>query len=99
MKFWYFIKWSYNRTRKEVASWEQWQWMWLVTMSFMWAYVFSPKDSNGADVWLTMLCATVVIYWFGYALVFKSIKNAWSNFNKEQQDLVNNLKVDHDVTR
>lgn len=99
MKFWYFIKWCYNKIKKDVAGWQSWHWMWFVTMCLMWGYVFAPKDSKIENVWLTMLTATVAIYWIGYVCIFNSIKSAWNNFNKEQQDLVESLKVDHDPSR
>ncbi len=89
MKKVYFIKWLGSKLVAEVKSWDRWQWMWMVTCGWG-TNAIMYRDEN-PNVFYGFLIF-IAVFWFGYGIVYNSIKQAYQKFQKEQDKMLEHLK-------
>jgi hypothetical protein len=89
MKLLPFIKWLFAGIVANIKSWDRWMYGWIVTCAWGPSAIMDREQSPTS---FNLFVDFVLIFWFGYGLVYTSIKNAYKKFQKEQQDLLDTIK-------
>ena len=88
MKQLYFIKWCLNGILENIKSWDRWMWGWMITCAWgPTAFLQREHYPNSFNYFI----AFVLIFWFGYGVVYTNIKSAWIKFNDEQNKIIDHL--------
>ena len=89
MKFWYFIKWCWNKLIAETKGWNHWMWAWIVTCGWG-PTAFMNKETNPDNFYAFVLF--LFLFWVLYGFVYTGIKRLYRKFQDEQQRMVDHLK-------